>query len=53
MELICGGSSLFAFEELLEVPVADRGGGLRLPTYQWYQGYADSVTFEVEREGDS
>jgi hypothetical protein len=46
-------SSLVTFEELLEVPVADRGGGPRLPTYHSYQGYADSVTFEVEREGDS
>ena len=44
---------LVALEELLEVLVAVRSTLLRLPTYEWKKGYAESVAFEVEREGDS
>jgi len=42
-----------AFEELLEVPVADRSALPRCPANQRHQRYTESVAFEVEREGDS
>jgi hypothetical protein len=44
---------LVTFEEVLEVLIAGRSALLRLPAYQRYKRFAESVAFEVKREGDS